>query len=139
LGAMRTAFLVARDPDDVDLRVFACTKNNLAVFPPSLGFRTVATSEGLPRLAWVGPVERTADELVGAGRRRGDSVPRAIRFLQAQRESGWKERRELLEQAEREGISFRTLERAKAELHVLSQQRRDHGKNVWYWGLPGGK
>jgi len=137
LGAMRTAFLVARHPDDAELRVFACTKNNLAVYPPSLGFRIVATGEGLPRLAWIGPVERTADDLVGVGPRRGESVPRAIRFLEAQLESGWKERQGLLEQAVREGISFRTLERAKAELHALSQQRREQGKNVWYWGLPG--
>src|SRR5439155_23741582 len=70
LGAMRAAFLVARDPDDPELRVLACTKNNLAAYPPSLGFRIVATSEGLPRLDWIGPVERTADDLVGAGRRR---------------------------------------------------------------------
>jgi hypothetical protein len=101
-----------------------------------LGFRIVSTAEGLPRLAWTGPVARTADDLVGVGRRRGESVPRAVRFLQAQLESGWKERQALLEHAAREGISFRTLERAKAELHVLSQQRREHGKNVWYWGLP---
>jgi len=37
----RTAFLIARDPDDPLRRVLACTKNNLAVFPPSLGFRIV--------------------------------------------------------------------------------------------------
>jgi hypothetical protein len=137
LGAMRTAFLVARDPDDPELRVFACTKNNLAVYPPSLGFRIVASDEGLPRLAWIGPVERTADDLVGAGRRRGESVPRAIRFLQAHLASGWKERHVLLKEAGREGISFRTLERAKAELNVVSQQHREQGRNVWYWGLAG--
>ena len=135
-GAMRTAFLVARDPDDPDLRVFACTKCNLAAaYPPSLGFRIVANEEGLPRLDWIGPVDRTADDLVRAGRRRGESVPRAIRFLEAHLESGWQERQVLVEKAEREGISFRTLERAKAELNVLSQQRREQGRNVWYWGL----
>ena len=62
-------------------------------------------------------------------------MPRAIRFLEARLESGWQERQVLLEEAEREGISFRTLERAKAELNVLSQQRREQGRNVWYWGL----
>ena len=134
---MRAAFLVARDPDDPELRVLACTKNNLAAYPPSLGFRIVTTSEGLPRLDWIGPVERTADDLVRAGRRRGESVPRAIRFLEAHLESGWKQRKVLLEEAEREGISFRTLERPKAELNVESQQRREQGRNVWYWGLAG--
>jgi hypothetical protein len=42
--------------------------------------------------------------------------------------------RELAGQA---GISFRTLERAKVQLGVLSQQRRETGCNVWYWRLPG--
>ena len=46
LGSMRTAFLAGPDPDDAERRVFACTKNNLAVFPPSLGFRIVQTAEG---------------------------------------------------------------------------------------------
>ena len=50
LGAMRTAFLVATDPDDARLRVFACTKNNLAVFPPAFGFRMVDVGDGVPWL-----------------------------------------------------------------------------------------
>jgi hypothetical protein len=47
LGAVRTAFLIARDPDDPLRRVLACTKNNLAVFPPSLGFRIVGVPGGV--------------------------------------------------------------------------------------------
>ena len=41
----------------------------------------------------------------------------------------------LAEEAARLGIHFRTLERAKQELGVVSQQRREEGRNVWYWGL----
>jgi hypothetical protein len=137
LGAMRTAFLVAPHPDDASLRVLACTKNNLAVFPPALGFRIVTTSDGLPRIQWTGPVHLTADDLVRLGRQRGEAVPRALRFLEQQLACGPRDRQMLLQQAEAEGISFRTLERAKAELGVLSQQRRHQGRNVWYWGLPG--
>jgi hypothetical protein len=32
-------------------------------------------------------------------------------------------------------MSFRTLERAKAELGVLSEQKRERGRSVWYWRL----
>ncbi len=34
-----------------------------------------------------------------------------------------------------QGISIRTLERATAELGVRSEQRREDGRNVWYWAL----
>jgi hypothetical protein len=137
LGGMRTAFLVGRDPDDAARRVLACTKNNLAGFPPSLGFRIGLTGEGLPRIDWLGPVNWTADDLVAAGRWRGEAVPRAVGFLQEQLAHGPRNRQTLLAQAEREGISFRTLERAKAELGVVSEQRREEGRNVWYWRLAG--
>jgi hypothetical protein len=66
VGAVRTAFLIARHPDDPLRRVLACTKNNLAVFPPALGFRIVGVPGGVARIEWLGPVERTADELVDA-------------------------------------------------------------------------
>src|SRR5262249_31710234 len=36
IAAARVAFLVAADPRDGDLRVFACLKNNIAKSPPSL-------------------------------------------------------------------------------------------------------
>jgi len=32
-------------------------------------------------------------------------------------------------------MSLRTLERAKAELGIVSEQRRERGRNVWYWRL----
>jgi RecA-family ATPase len=73
LGAARTAFLVAKDPADADLRVLACTKNNLAAFPPALGFRLTA-ADGIAKIVWTGPVARTADDLVQAGRQ-GQAVP----------------------------------------------------------------
>jgi hypothetical protein len=135
LAAVRTAFLIARDPDDSDRRVLACTKNNLAVFPPTLAFRVVGTPGGVARIEWLGPVERTADQLVRAGCRRGAAVGRAIDFLQEHLHEGWVEREGLVQQAAREGISFRTLERAKAELGVVSQPRRQGQRNVWYWTL----
>jgi hypothetical protein len=34
------------------------------------------------------------------------------------------------------GISLRTLERAKAQLHVKSAQIREHGRNIWHWRIP---
>ena len=136
LGAMRTAFVVAADPDDADLHVLACTKNNLAVFAPALGFRIVTTTNGLPRIHWIGRVNRTADDLLRPRLRRGEAVARALHLLQQHLASGPCEREQLLLQAQEKGISFRTLERAKADLGVRSHQQRRDDCKVWYWSLP---
>jgi hypothetical protein len=64
-------------------------------------------------------------------------LPLAVRFLQEQLAIGPAQRQTLLELAGQAGISFRTLERAKVQLGVLSQQRREAGRNAWYWRLPG--
>jgi hypothetical protein len=42
-------------------------------------------------------------------------------------------RQVLLERSEEAGIRIRTLERAKAALRVISEQRREQGRNVGYW------
>ena len=135
MGMTRTAFLVGADPDDSERRVFACTKNNLAASTPSLGFRIVPADAGMARIEWLGPVERTADDLVEAGRKRGQAVPRAVALLREQLAQGPCDRETLLVHAEAIGLSFRTLERAKSQLGVVSQQRREGGRTVWYWRL----
>jgi hypothetical protein len=137
LGRARTAFLVGPDPTDADLHVLACTKTNLAAMPAALGFGIVPAVAGTPRIDWQGPVEWTADDLVATGRKPGEAIPRAVRFLEEHLADGPCDRQTLLEHAQQQGLSFRTLERAKAALGVVSQQRREEGRNVWYWSLGG--
>jgi putative DNA primase/helicase len=135
LGSARTAFLVAPDRDDSEKRILACTKNNLGRFPPSLSFRIGSSDAGLPRLDWLGPVSQTAADLLESPRPRGNAVPQALAFLQSRLAQGPQGRQTLLAEAEQAGISFRSLERAKSQLGVVSEQRREDGRNVWYWSL----
>jgi hypothetical protein len=139
IGAMRTAFLVAPDPEEPELRVFACTKNNLAAFPPALAFRIGQTSTGIAQVEWLGTVPHTAEELLQVGRRRGEAVPQALAFLHQHLAHGPSDRQTLLDEAGHRGISFRSLERAKAALGIVSQQKREQGRNVWYWRLGAGR
>jgi hypothetical protein len=135
LGMTRTAFLVGPDPDDPGRRVLACTKNNLAACTPSLGFRIVPADADMAKIEWLGPVAWTADDLVEAGRKRGEALPRAVAFLREQLAHGPCDRQTLLDQAEAIGLSFRTLERAKSQLDVVSRRRDEGGRVVWYWSL----
>jgi hypothetical protein len=138
VGAMRTAFVIAPDPPEPQRRVFACTKNNLSAFPPALAFRIGQTKSGVAQVEWLGTIARTADEVLQVRVRRGEAVPQALAFLRQHLAHGPSDRQTLLEEAGRRGISFRSLERAKAALGIVSQQRREEGRNIWYWRLGAG-
>jgi hypothetical protein len=137
IGAARTAFLVAADPDDRRRRVLACTKTNLTEPPPSLAFSVRADGDGRPHLEWAGEVARTADDLLHfpRTRRRGDGKPAAADFLERWLRDGPQSRDRLYCKARAHDISERTLHRAKAWLEVASEVRRHGGRNVWYWRL----
>lgn len=136
IGSARTAFLVGRDPEQPEVRVLACTKNNLGAPPPSLGFRIVADQSGWPRIEWIGPVEITAEELVQVpSYRRGELLARAVVFLEKLLAAGPRLRDWALRQTRAFGISSRTLDRARAQLGVESKEVRENGQNVWYWSL----
>jgi hypothetical protein len=137
IGAARTAFLVGRDPEDPDLRVLACTKNNLAAYPPALAYRIAENSAGQPVLDWAGEIDLSADELVSApGRRPGEALEQAVEFLQGLLGKGACTRDVVVRKARGLGLSDRTLERAKSQVGVISRELHREGRNVWYWYLP---
>jgi hypothetical protein len=120
IAAARSAYLLAVDPDDPDLRVFAQVKTNLAERATSLAFRLESTDEGLPFVKWEGPSRRTADELVGT-----DALPRsrpeqeaAEAFLCGALASGPIDATLLADRSADMGIASATLRRAKKSLGV---------------------
>src|SRR5262249_4820635 len=65
VGACRSAWLIARHPDEPGRRVLATVKNNLAAARPSLAYEVLADADGRPQVAWLGEVPLTADDLLG--------------------------------------------------------------------------
>jgi hypothetical protein len=140
IGSARTAFLVGRDPEEPDVHVLASTKNNLGAPPPSLGFRIVADAHGRAHIEWTGLVDVTAEEMVQIrGHRRGEQLPRAVVFLEKLLGKGPCPSESVVRRTRAYGISNRTLLRAKNQLQVVSKERRENGKNVWYWSLADSK
>jgi hypothetical protein len=137
LGLARTAFLIGRDAADSSLRLFAANKNNLGPLAPTLAYRVRTSPEGLPVIEWDGVRPITAEQLVleSCGRF-GDTVERAVAFLQEALGSELRPSNEIFEEAAAQDISRRTLRRAKDHLHVASAQIREHGRNAWYWRIP---
>lgn len=66
VGAARAAFIVARDPEDNERRIFAVTKLNIGAEPPALAYRLIDSPDhGCARIEWEdGPTEHTAAGLL---------------------------------------------------------------------------
>jgi hypothetical protein len=135
IGSVRMAFLLARNPEDPDVRVLACTKCNLGPPPSSLGFKVEAADGGNPRVVWLGPSELSADDLVVARPPRLLPRQQACEFLQERLEKGSREVQALEREAAEQGISKATLLRAKKELKVFTRQERAGGRPVFFWSL----
>lgn len=135
-GAARTAFLVGRAPADDDLCVLACTKTNLALPPPSLGFRIARNAEGQATVVWTGAVDISADELVlSRSSPHGQALDEAKAFLLQLLSAGacsWEEANRIAQEA---GITTRTLRRAREDLGVKSELRRTGELRQWVWSL----
>jgi hypothetical protein len=125
LAAARAAWAVALDPDDESRRLFLPVKCNLA---QTTGLAYTIDEAG--KLVWEpDPVLVRIDDLGD-----GDETPRdeAKAWLQTVLRDGPVEAKKLLRQAKADGVSEKTLRRAKKELGVFSDQRQ----SGWAWMLP---
>ena len=138
LGACRAGWLVAEDPQTPGRRVLAQVKNNLAPPQPSLAFEVRPRAGAPPALAWLGDSPRTADELVGlAGPAEPSPREQAKTFLAAFLRDGPRTTKAIWEAAQRQGLTKRTLRRARQELEVQCEWTYLEDRPRCYWLLPG--
>ncbi len=137
IGAARSGLLVARDPDNPDLRVLATTKCNLAKEAASLSFSLEShAATGALRIRWGGPSAQTAASLLAVPRDEEDrgALQEAAEVLTAILVNGPKLEKEVQAEARKASISGTTLRRAKRLLRVKSQKNSFTG--AWLWELP---
>jgi hypothetical protein len=134
LGACRSGWLVAADPEAEGRRVLAQVKNNLAPPQPSLAFEVRPRAGAPPELVWLGESPRTADELLGAAAQ--PQRDRARAFLEAFLQGGPRPTTDIWEAAVREKLSKRTLQRAREGLSVRCEWVFQDGVPRRYWLLP---
>jgi hypothetical protein len=138
IGAARIGFTVARDPDDDQRVIVAGTKANIATIPPSLAYRlTNAPEHGCARVAWEpAPVGYTAMDLLCAAAEtpdeRGDRRD-AAEWLRCYLvdEGGSAAVADILKAARVEGISDRTLRRARSSIGASAQRAGFPARSVW--------
>ena len=117
-------------------------KNNLGPKADGIGFRIepMITGKGIPtsRIAWdLLPVLMTANEAVRAAAeegRSGGASHAAEQFLRGYLEARPMPADGVMKAAEANGISKRTLDRAKAKLGIIVEKTGYQGQ--WTWRLP---
>jgi hypothetical protein len=88
---------------------------------------------------WHGPSPWSADDLLGGALRSAGLTGERFRakdFLAAVLEDGPRTTRDLWEQAQAQGFSDRTLQRARKELEVQIRRAWENGQFLSYWSLP---
>jgi hypothetical protein len=126
-----TGLLLGAHPDEPARGVLAATKAHLGQFPQSLGFQFHADTPTVPE--WVGAVDLRADELCAArtGLLVRAPVDRAADFLRRTLRNGPRSVAELQELATKKGLAWRTVERARRKLKVLSQRGPRSVGSMW--------
>jgi hypothetical protein len=138
VAACRSAWLVAADPKAKGRAVFAQVKNNLGPPAASLAYEIRADGDGAPTLAWQGPSDYTADELVARPRGAPPAArASACRFLADALRDGPRTLRDLWDQAKKLGFSSRTMRRAAKEMDLETLRGWEDNRATSYWALPG--
>ena len=134
VAAARAVFGVAPDPDCEGRALFLPVKLNIAAKPPGIGYRV--TDHGIE---WDSdPVTCDAAAAFGGTRKvDGDLVTAAKEMLGEVLGEGVPIAQVLIdEEAERRGVSKKSLNVAKKALGVKSKREGFGPGGLWYWQLP---
>jgi hypothetical protein len=132
VGAVRSALLIARDPDDEEKRIMVMQKANLAPTGSAIIFSV--SDDGV---TIIGEIEKTADEVLGSFSgmcgRPDDRTQEAIDFIRSLLVDGEEHSASECEARLKEaGIKSTTAKKAKRKLGVVSTKRQFS----WFWSLP---
>jgi putative DNA primase/helicase len=143
IGVARASWLFARHQDQSGKRSMVPLKNNYAKQLDGLAYRIAekpvqieGANELIPHVEWLGQSVMEADDLMAPPKqKRTSSRTDANVFLEDFLAGGPQDATAVQAAAHTEGISERTLDRAKRELGIES---RKNGSEGWKWSLPAG-
>jgi AAA domain len=147
VAAARHVQAVLDDPENRDSKLFVKAKNNLARDAMALRYSFSTKVVGhdarlgkdieAPFVAWdTQHVDVTANDAMRAADSVGSSLKReAQEFLIDRLTRGPAKADDLFEEAKQEGISKRTLQRAKKDLGVVSRKQAGVMGGEWFWTL----
>jgi hypothetical protein len=131
-AAARAAWGIERDPDNPERRIMGALKNNLGKDSGCLAYRLESVGESAV-IVWEPALDIDFGALVTGFQDRGGPEQReAAEFLKGELADGPMPYKEILALAKEQGISKRTLDRAKSLAGVKSHKA---GLTNWNWEL----
>jgi hypothetical protein len=127
-AAARSVLTVGRIDVDETMRAVVHNKSNLSAPGASLAFGL----DPVDGFCWLGEYDITIDELLSGKQKPESQFTKARRLIETVLANGAVPAIDMEQMAADEGISLKTLNRAKSALGVLSTKRGDG----WYWILP---
>ncbi len=136
-AAARAVWLVLKDKNDDDRRLFLPAKNNLARTGNGLAYRLVNDLGCLARVSWEpDTIDIDVDDAIAEPRGNSRKLNQAIEFLETELANGPVVRDDVIAAADAQGITERTLKRAREQLKIVCN-RDGFGKGAVYsWRLP---
>lgn len=138
VAAARAAYAVARDKEDPHRRLLLPVKNNLGVDVAGVSYRIAEAAVdglgGIPYVIWDrDPVKVSADEALAPAMGSESTVADASEFLQEMLRDGPVPVKEIKAEATAAGITWRTIERAKADMEIVAERQGTQGRGGGFW------
>jgi hypothetical protein len=137
VNAVRAAVMFARDPEQLDLRLFIPFKSNNSPERKGLSYH-VSPTETLARIEWLGEVDTTADQALNKTLIRPRRIVASEWLIERFRESTTWMSGDLFRAAREAGVSKNAIFEAKEEL-CLPKARKitsQSGDEAWQWWVP---
>ena len=137
IAAARSAYLVTKDKNDKDRRLFMPIKNNLAKERSGLAYRVGTAENGYPVIQCeLEAVTTTADEALAVPESNGErtATDEAVDFLLILLSAGPMPKAEIEKEAQGAGISAKPLRLARTKLGINTTKSGFAGG--WVWALP---
>jgi RecA-family ATPase len=136
IAAARSALLAANDPKDSNMRVLCHVKNNLGPLIPSLRYEPVKADNGTLVIEWRGQCDYRPEDLLVPPKDTQGRLDEAKKFLLDILEGGPVEQQTVKAKAAEMALAWRTVERAKEFLGIVSQRKGWGPGSKCVWQLP---
>ena len=143
-GLARIVWTIGQMPDDADVRVAACTKNNISAKPRSFTYRIdglpdTKTSKNRSKLSWGEFVDLTADDIMSVAPIKNKDAQTSIKWLKDLLETrGRQEMSKVLTMAKARSFDEDVIQRAADQLGVLRTTQGEGAARRHFWALQSG-
>lgn len=139
VAVARAAYLMTKDKENPNRRLFMPLKNNIAKENTGLAYTVVSTENNIPVIVWEPePVKDTAEEMLAFSQslEQRTGTDEAVDFLLDKLVDGPIKADDAIEEAKTIGISSKSLRNARGILRIKPRKSSSFKDSYWIWSLP---